>query len=191
MASRLSPRELADRLLSGSAGLIAVTALAVSAYQAYLAREQQRMSAWPYVKLLNSGGDSSYAYLVQNVGLGPALVRGMAVSVRGRETRRWDEVGTAVLRVDVTALRAAQRGTSMSNSTVQRGSVLLPGSTTELLRVTGPFAATVRRILNDPAVHIRVCYCSLYQDCWLSDSQEREPAPVRACPDARGREFES
>lgn len=121
---RLLPRrEHIDRLVSGSAGIVAASALAVSAYSA--------------------------------------------------------------------GLDATFRGTSSTTSSVRRGMVLLPGSTTELVRMTGPASMVGRQMLNDARVRIRVCYCSLYQECWMSDSSDREPTPLKACPVPPGPEFES
>ena len=52
-------RLLLDRTLSASAGLIAITALAVSIHQAWISRQQQKPSAWPYVTQTNTGADCS------------------------------------------------------------------------------------------------------------------------------------
>jgi hypothetical protein len=63
--------------------------------------------------------------------------------------------------------------------------VLLPGSTTQLVHVSpGAFAETMRRVVNDRRVSLRVCYCSLYGECWVNDSRAPEPERVRACPAA-------
>jgi len=43
-----------DRWLSIAAGVGAICAVAISLYQAALAREQQRASAWPYLYQSNS-----------------------------------------------------------------------------------------------------------------------------------------
>lgn len=191
MPPSLSRRDVADRILSGSAGVVALSALAVSVYQAKIAREQQKMSAWPYVTQGNAGSDSVYARLVQNVGLGPALVRSVRVTVDGRPARTWRGVMLAALAADSAHLRALTAGSHLTTSSVLPGMVLVAGSTTELLHLEGTFAPTLRRVLNDPRVRVRVCYCSVYGDCWLSDSEERVPAPLRACPDDGAAEFQS
>lgn len=191
MADRARHRELLSRLISASAGVVALSALAVSTYQAYIARQQQKMSAWPYVTQGNTGADG-YARLVQNVGLGPALVRSVIVTVDGRRVRTWGALLQASLRVDSVALQARLGRTRFVTSSVWRGTVLLPGSTTELARVEpGPFAADVRGALNDARVRLRVCYCSMYDDCWTSDSGQIEPARVPRCPDDPAGEFRS
>ena len=187
-------RALLDHVLSASAGLVAIGALAISAYQAYLTRQQAKMSAWPYVTQGNTGrpvGGDGYARLVANVGLGPALVRRMRIEIDARPAADWREVFLRGLRTD-SARFVARFGPDMrtTTSTVARGMVLLPGATTEILRIpAGPFGAEVRTLLNDRRTRIRICYCSLYDDCWWSDSSAAEPTPVDACPPDDGRDF--
>ena len=185
-------RVILDRALSASAGIVAISALLVSVYQAYIARQQVRMSAWPYVTQGNTGGGTDWAWVVANVGLGPALVRSMRVDVDGKAVRDWGAFGTTMLAVDETTLKARLREHRVTTSTIRRGTVLLPGNTTELLRISGgPFAGAMRQLLNDERVSVRFCYCSLYQECWVNDSRAPEPAPVRACPDPGADEFRS
>lgn len=191
VSPRLTRRELVDRLLSGSAGFLAVCALAVSGYQAYLAREQQRMSAWPYLSVANTG-ENGFGKVVRNAGLGPALVRSFVVTVDGQPQHTWGGVARAVLRDDSAAWAVRRAGVDSGpvvSSTLGRGVVLLPGSTLELVHVEpGHLALTMHDALNDARVGMRVCYCSLYGDCWTA-GDSREPAPVRACAQDEGREF--
>jgi hypothetical protein len=49
----------------------------------------------------------------------------------------------------------------------------------------------MRQVLNDDRVTVRLCYCSPYNDCWVSDSRAAEPAPVDACPADAAPEFRS
>ena len=172
-------RRIADRtnrLLSSAAGFVAVSALVVSAYQTYIMRQQQKMSAWPYLQLYSSNADGAGLFM-RNVGLGPVLVRSVEVSIDGRPARRWGDVFRAVRGGD-----SAQANSTVT-SDVGPGSVLLPGGTTEVLRVVAPAALVtlMHEAASRDRLVRRVCYCSLYQDCWLSDSRLREPAPVRAC----------
>ncbi len=177
--------ELLDRVLSASAALVAASALAVSVYQARIMREQQVMSAWPYVVQGNTGVDP-YARIVQNVGLGPALVRSFIVEVDGRPVHYWGELREAVEH----GSRPAPIATRSTSSTLRRGLVLLPGTPSEVLHVEGADAAArMRAVLTDERVRMRVCYCSLYEDCWTSDTREYEPVRVAACPSDATREF--
>jgi hypothetical protein len=63
-----------DRVLSVSAGVAAVAAVAISLYQAALARQQLRASAWPYLTQSNSSASTSQPYtrVISNEDVGPA-----------------------------------------------------------------------------------------------------------------------
>lgn len=178
-------RVLLDRALSASAGVVALSALAVSMYQAYISRQQLRMSAWPYVVQSNTGADG-YTRIVQNVGLGPALVRSMRVEVDGRPVHEWGEFLIAGMRIDSATLVSRLKTSGFWTSSVRPGMVLLPGTDTKLAHSSDTtFAESLRRVFTDERrVRVRICYCSLYDDCWISDSRALEPQKVRECPTA-------
>jgi hypothetical protein len=183
-------RALLDRVLSASAGLVALSALGVSVYQTYILREQQRMSAWPYLTLYNSTADGASRF-AQNVGLGPALVRSVVVRVDGRAVGSWGEaLAAAVGDTAFDALRRAEGGASIVTSTLGRGTVLLPGVPLEQLRVTGgPLVARLLPVMRADRIVTQVCYCSLYADCWTASSAVDEPVPVPSCAAGTAREF--
>ena len=84
--------DVVDRVLSVSAIVAAIAAVAVAVYEARLEREHQRVSVWPYVSQFNSWVGGRYTRNVSNVGLGPALVRSFEVRVDGRPRQRWRDV---------------------------------------------------------------------------------------------------
>jgi hypothetical protein len=168
-------RVLLDRAVSASAGLVALCALGVSLYQAILSRQQQRMSVWPYLLQYNSGRDGGYYRVVQNAGLGPALVGWTEVRVDGTPRRTWGDVVRALTRTNDSTL-------ALLYSSMPPGFVLLPGATHELLEIRpSPFAQALHASIDSGRMTTRVCFCSLYRECWIASSEAREPAPVRAC----------
>ena len=186
-------RLMLDRALSSAAGIVALSALSVSVYQAYISRQQQKASAWPYVLQTNTGTDG-YTRIVQNSGLGPALVRSMRVEVDGRSVTDWGHFLMAATHSDSATLEQALGAAHFWTSSVRPGMVLLAGTETKLAHSdTGAFAGVLRRAFSDEKrVHVRICYCSLYGDCWTSDNRALEPVPVKECPVAdEAREFRS
>lgn len=145
-------------------------------YQAKIMREQQKASAWPYVGLYHSNTHGSQLF-VQNVGLGPALVRTVEYTFDGRPVRTWEDLWRAVAQRDLLLPLQA------TTSDIGAGTVLLPGNAVETLRVEAPPSVVAR--LDQASRHDRlvrrICYCSLYDDCWITDSHAPEPVPVRAC----------
>lgn len=174
-ATERRARVLLARVASASAGIIALCALAVSAYQAKLSREQQRMSVWPYLMQYNSGRGGGYYREVQNAGLGPAIIGWQEVLVDDRPQRNWGDV-----------LRALTHTTDSSfnivYSSLPPGSVLIPGAVQDVIELApGSFAQSIHASIDSGRLVTRVCFCSLYEECWIATSGERKPVPIRAC----------
>jgi len=174
MAETRTHSDRVDRWLSLAAGVGALCAVAIALYQASLAREQLRASAWPYLAQSNSfaGAGADYTRDVQNAGVGPARVRHFAVLVDGQSVSSW---GAAVR-----ALTNAP-DSGVVYSSLGRGSVLPPGTTRTLLRL--PPGPTAQRFWAAAQTRLEtvICYCSIYDECWRADSRLPEPAPVSAC----------
>jgi hypothetical protein len=166
-----------DRWLSLSAGVGAICAVAISLYQAALAREQQRASAWPYLAQSNSHvTNQPYTRQVENEGVGPARVRSFEVLVDGQPVPTW---GAAVRVLTGTPDSGAVY------SSLGRGSVLPPGSSRTLLRLPPGDQARVFWKAAQTRLETVICYCSIYEECWRADTRVEEPVPVRACgPDS-------
>ncbi len=175
------PRTRADRVdrwLSLAAGVAALFAVGVSLYQARLAREQLRASAWPYLAQSNSYvPEQPYTRQVENQGVGPARVRAFRVLVDGRPAQTWGAV--------VRSLTGAP-DSAVVYSSLSRGSVLSPGMVLTLLQLPAGQQAERFWAAAQTRLETVICYCSIYDECWEADSRLEEPAPVRACmADAR------
>ncbi|MBB4637410.1 hypothetical protein [Longimicrobium terrae] len=181
--SRRDSGDRADRLISLCAIVAAVAAVLVSAYAAYMQREQLKISVWPHLSQSNRMTPGQpYVRTVRNGGMGPALVRSFQVSVDGQPHRSWSAVVKAA-----TGLPAPP---ALVYSSLGPGTVVLPGAEVELLRLpAGPEAAAFWTVMQDDRVSLRICYCSLRGDCWVGDSGEPDPRPVRRCQPDPGREF--
>jgi hypothetical protein len=162
-----------DRWLSMAAGVGAICAVAISLYQAALAREQQRASAWPYLNQSNSYVlGQPYTRQVENQGVGPARVRSFEVLVDGRPVRTWD---AAVLAL------TGKANSGLVYSSFGRGSVVPPGTTRMLLRLPPGDQARAFWVGAQTRLETVVCYCSIYEECWQSESRADEPVTVPAC----------
>ena len=170
---------ITNRIVSGSATMIAIIALATAVYQARLSREQAKASIWPYLVQGNSSNDG-YSRIVQNVGLGPALIRGFEVLVDGRPTRDWAEVAAKL------GIHPTWRG--KRSTTLRAGLVVPTGALIEILNL--PDTAD-QRMMRGAVAHLQtwVCFCSLYGDCWENRSNDFESKRVETCLDSPARRF--
>ena len=175
--------DVVDRILSLCAIVAAVAAVGVSVYEARIDRAHQRISVWPYLSQYNSNESGDYLRIVSNVGLGPALVRSFQVRVDGKTVKTWREA--------IFALTGEPGGplAAYSYGSLGRGQVLLPGAPYTLLKM--PLQPTGLRFHQQvDRMWTRVCYCSLYEECWIADSAEDEPRRVGDCPAGREAEFQ-
>ena len=170
---------ITNRIVSGSATIIAVIALGTAVYQARLSRDQAKASVWPYLVQGNSG-NNGYSRIVQNVGLGPAVIRAFEVLVDGKPTRNWTDAAAKL------GIHPTWRG--KRSTTFRAGLVVPTGGTIELLNL--PDTADERMIRGAiDRLQTWVCFCSLYGDCWESRSNDYDPRPIKVCKDDPARRF--
>ena len=160
-------------IVSIAATVIAVIALATAVYQAKLMRDQAKASVWPYLIQGNSG-NGGYSRIVQNVGIGPAIIRAFEVRVDGHVVHDWDEAAES--------LHITPSWRDVKTTTFRAGIVLPTNTTTELIDVPDTGDVKLFRIRIDH-LDTWVCFCSLYGDCWTQGGTDFEPARTKRCTD--------
>jgi hypothetical protein len=162
---------LTNRIISGSATIIAIIALATAIYQSKLMRDQAKVSVWPYL-LVGNSGNNGYSRIVQNVGLGPAIIRSFQVTVNGKPVHSWKEAA------DSMHVQIGFKGSA--STTFGQGIVVPTNALIDLL--TLPDSSDVRAFRSHVStLQTSVCYCSLYGDCWATSRDSYEPHLVRSC----------
>lgn len=177
MALKLSA--ITDRVVSASATLIAITALATGVYQAKLSRDQAKAAVWPYLIAGNSG-ENGYSRVVQNVGLGPAIIGAFEVRVDNHPVHSWKEMADS--------LHIPLKFVGSRSTTFRHGLVVPTNANIHLIEL--PDSNDIR-LMRSQQGHVAtyVCYCSLYGDCWELEGGVLEPHNVKKCIDDRGRAF--
>jgi hypothetical protein len=172
-----------DRITSLSAIVAAIAAVLVAAYETRLNREYQRISVWPRLQQSNSFVPGEpYLRTVANVGVGPALIRSVQVSVDGVLCRTWPEVIRAMVGKPVPG---------HIYSSLNAGAVVLPDKPINVLNLPpGEDALKFAEEAQGKRLSIRICYSSLYDEHWLSDSFEAYPKPVAECRADPAKEFQ-
>jgi len=172
--------DITASIVSASATIIAIVALGTGVYQAKLSRDQARASVWPYLIQGNSN-NNGYAYIVQNVGLGPAVIRAFEVRVDGKPARTWREVA------DLMGITLSWKG---KRSTTFRAGLVLPANAplVELLELPDSGDAKLFKAHTEQ-IRARICFCSLYGDCWENRNDGYESEKVKACKDDEATRF--
>lgn len=174
---------MTDRIMSVSAIVTAIAAVLVAAYEARINREYQRISVWPRIQQSNSFVvGEPYLRIVSNVGVGPALIRSVQVSVDGVPRRTWPEIIQALVGKPL-------RGHVYTS--LNAGSVVLPNKDITVLEIpAGEEAKLFWEQTETPRLSIQICYSSLYGESWLSNSLEEQPKPVAECRPDPAKEFQ-
>lgn len=188
-APRRTGRAHFDVIASVAAIFISAVSLYVAIQHGKTERDLVAANVWPFPRaILSNGYDAkgSTAIGVSNGGVGPAKIRSFELFYRGQPVSSGLDLirkccGLALGRAAVKA--AFPNGTS--NSIVDE-TVLRPGEDNQVLRV--PPSTTVPAITNKfsqvsvlTQVTFRVCYCSVLDQCWISDLRSTRTQPVQEC----------
>lgn len=170
-----------DAVAAIIASLVGFLALIVAGYTAYIARytasiQRQQVSAqvWPY--LISGNNDLTQSLVVDNKGVGPAIVRSVQVWMDGKPQRDWNQL-------------VADMGLpphSFLQATINHD-VLSPGEELQVIRFPDKAlwlrfeAAALNRMAMD------ICFCSTLGECWVSSNKNligppSMPLPLRVKP---------
>lgn len=173
---------------------LSVLALVTSAYQARLMQAQtelmqtqSRASVWPYVTIGKNedaiAGRESFTWRVDNNGVGPAKIESVEVRLDGKAYRNWN---------DIFATLAPEQAFHAQTSSLN-GIVLPPSlnreTTIEMVKPDSPERAKVF-IAAQQRMAIEVCYCSVYDECWIARALKPSNEAVPRCETAGKVQFE-
>ena len=173
-------RDIGD-IASFVAVALSMLALATSAYQSMLMRDQtqlmqvqSRASVWPSISIgendTHTPTEDMFAWRVDNNGVGPAKIESVEVSLDDKPYRNWKTVA---------AVLAPDRPFHAAQSSIN-GLVLPPSlnreTTVEMVKLTErELALAFHNAQSRFKIHI--CYCSVYDDCWSTNINDRTKTP--------------
>ena len=160
--------------------VIAVLALYAALTESAAVRQQTAAAVWPFVQLMvenhDTGDAAAFSLAFSNVGVGPAKMQDVRMSIDGNVTRNWSEL---IASVDGDSGAAVNR-----NFISDR--VLRPDETVVIFSTNdADLARKLVSAVSKPRGALTFCYCSIFDECWLADSRDDLQAPelVGACPD--------
>lgn len=169
--------------LIGLPALIASLALAWFAFvQADATQKMQTGGVMPFVTFGTSNGDEEgnqdIALTLTNNGVGPAILGPIEIRYEGKP------VNTPIdlLRACCTQAEAHALTFSTSPST---GIAVRPGETIEFVSFPRtPASEKVWQTFNKERwkLKVRACYCSIFNDCWITEGMQGLPKAVNKCP---------
>lgn len=173
------------------ASAMALLALLVSAYTAWIQRQQVRAQVMP---LLEYGTSNQPALTLEldNKGVGPARVEHVVITFDDRPLHDWNELGQALFRP----------GEDVGYSVSLLGNhILSPGERLNMYTLTragqpigvGKEGSPEWRFNQDRLrVGVEICYCSTLDECWtlkVRRQETPEQVPTARCPQPNERSF--
>ena len=173
----------ASRYEAFVATFIALLAVSVAGYTAYMQRQQVRAAVWPILEFDSSNGPNIY-FSVANKGVGPAIIRHVIVKVDGKPAKNWNEVLDKLL-------GPGKHRFSESDIT---GHVFAPNETmtaftphdadgNALTDRSNPLWVELNK--DRARLSVEICYCSTLGECWTLRASGLSPGttiPTRHCP---------
>ncbi|MXO61114.1 hypothetical protein GRI89_16345 [Altererythrobacter salegens] len=171
---------VSNLLMSAPAFLISIGVAYFTFVQADATEKMQVASVWPRMAYdtgnLTDDGAPEISLNIGNQGVGPAHIEGMEISYAGKPYVDADSLVRAC---------CAQGKDRLSLVTSRvNGMVIRPGEDKAFVRLTSDADPEVFAKFDQERLRIRVklCYCSVFDDCWIADSQQVEIEPVKQCP---------
>lgn len=177
---------LLSSMTSALALAVSIFALAIGAWQTRLMQSQARASVWPHLSIgytYNSNMDEDgFIWRIDNNGVGPARIESVALTLDGKPMKSWPAVLMALgfhgeMRVSTTSLAGEVIPPSLNRETA-----------IETIRVNQRDAAALFKAAV-PRFRMDVCYCSVYDDCWIARKQDPNVQPASRC-ERSGEQFE-
>lgn len=163
-----------EMIVGLSALLVSFVAVAVSLYSASIDRAYARASVWPELRITRSDIDFAnpdipyFSIALRNSGTGPARIKFAKVTYKGVPYKTWDELLKAA---DVPVHRFIQ-------STMTTVTIPAMEYYNTVVAKHPEMVSAFRTIDKD--IDISVCFCSIYDECWLEQRRE-SLQPVEQC----------
>jgi len=165
------------------ATFIALLAVCVAGYTAYMQRQQVRAAVWPILEFDSSNGPVRFT--LANKGVGPAIIKHVILKVDGRPVKNWAQVLEQIL----------GPGYHPGEESDMSGRVFGAG---ESMNVFTPHDEAQKPIPFDKAnplwakldtgrgrVTVEICDCSTLSECWTLRAGGMTPGTTtetRRCP---------
>jgi hypothetical protein len=133
----------------------------------------------PFVQQYSNNASDHFTLVTANSGVGPAQIRSAVILIDGRPMRSLADF------LETCCGMKERQNISKSNlsGAMIRASQELPYFSAN---AGSPAIQPLQKLYDARRIETRVCYCSVFGDCWVRSSFDmrlgRDPQPVKACP---------
>ena len=146
-------------------------------------------AAWPFVRIYNSAHDPdgrpALSLTISNAGIGPAKIETLEVFWKGKAYRDSDDLLKACCGYKRGAGQSGGDTSHALSTSEAAGTVLRAGEAVPIIRyVRTPDNAAFYSTFGAARDKItyRICYCSVFDECWLSGGNNVHPQTAKTCP---------
>lgn len=177
-----------DKVLPVSALFVSLISILIAYHHGHvmqdLVRQNERLVAansLPFLQLYSNTSPQKTELFIANAGIGPGEIKAAQVLVNGKPVK------------DIEGLLKECCGSpdrrGVAKSSV-RGLMIRPGDSVKYVIVNAAEAPMINRRLrmlyDQRKIETRICYCSVFGECWTRSSfdsyQAISPRPVDSCP---------
>jgi hypothetical protein len=173
---------------------ISICALITSALSMYVAYNNDESlerlvhaNSWPFLQMDDGNGDdqgnSVLYFSVTNEGTGPARVHSLSISYDGQPLPMNRDFGTALFQhagIDTHGHTVITRSNSVSRRFLgPRQNVIAWAWSRTADNAAIWYALDEAR--QQGHITMQACYCSVFDECWIAQTNRFPPQPTRAC----------
>ncbi|WP_439488379.1 hypothetical protein [Algoriphagus sp.] len=156
-----------DKIIGLSAVVVSLAACLLIAYQTFLMREQQLLSALPFLSLGNEGSNTPhFRYVLSNQGIGPAFIEDVKITYKGKVSDVHDLAAFFIQNSD-----EFKNLGQVFHSNVFPGMLIPAGSNIAIFEVANSIVDTenLHKIMNSfykEGLTFELIYTSVYGERW-------------------------
>lgn len=187
-------REKVDFLVAICALITSIASIWLSVTQGDDMQRLVQAQSWPFLGFTTSNAETSpvtgkpdpvISMTIENLGVGPAKIQSFEIFYKGKNVQTSRELLRACC-TDASGKipEDAWKQTPILTSTVV-GRVLRAGQTAPFIYWARPDTDNaIWEKLNKARFEVekKICYCSVFDECWTSDLESTQATPVKNCP---------
>ena len=189
---RRTGHHLLDFIVGGSALLISVISLVVAIGHGKTMERLVEANSRPFVEVESSNAEMKdptkgvVVLRVVNAGAGPARLENFHVLLDDKEyPTTYDAVHAVFDEAKRAGVADVPNDNSLTISSVApwylRGGDSLAALRFERTEANAALWKALDKARDAGRIHLKICYCSIFDDCWIADSKVFRPQPVKQC----------
>jgi hypothetical protein len=191
-APRKTGHNLIDMLVAGAAILISLVSLGVAIQNSQVQNKMLTAASWPMISYFTSnatveGGKRMIRIGLVNAGVGPAKVENVTMRWKGKPVT---DILPFLVECCGAVVKDGHYGHGLLLSTISPTVMMAGQQTTFFALPESPDNKETwsRMDVARNEIELSICYCSVFDECWLSDGVSLHPPRVKSCP-VGGRPF--